>query len=287
MKNLILSVIIILSSFSVEAQIGFKAKKLGDKLNSKFLDKTSQAIGIDDNFIFRKKFEMENDQYIFENDTIRFTLNFISDPRSTPDEQKTALKSLGRKEMWCDDYDAVLEIRNLGGTDIKFRRGQRMGFGRDGGKELKRVINAKKLDDNLAPSLWGIHKIVLNDRLMLEAISNPIGFDCQEKDRVYAVGDPDTYGDLENSALYMRYKVVPIDTKTKNKSLYFEFEDQYKIDLFDYEPNYVTLTANSIWNKNWRETDSDYAERLSKYLTENNVGGVFSNKKNKKDKKKN
>ena len=85
----------------------------------------------------------------------------------------------------------------------------------------------------------------------------------------------------------MRYKVVPIDTKTKNKSLYFEFEDQYKIDLFDYEPNYVTLTANSIWNKNWRETDSDYAERLSKYLTENNVGGVFGNKKNKKDKKKN
>ena len=43
MKNLILSVIIILSSFSVEAQIGFKAKKLGDKLTAKFLDKTSQA----------------------------------------------------------------------------------------------------------------------------------------------------------------------------------------------------------------------------------------------------
>ena len=44
---------------------------------------------------------------------------------------------------------------------------------------------------------------------------------------------------------------------------------------------------NETTGKKIRDADQDYNTRLSEYLTENNVGGVFGNKKNKKDKKKN
>jgi len=57
--------------------------------------------------------------------------------------------------------------------------------------------------------------------------------------------------------------------------------------LYDYEPNYLKLAVNTNWTKKIRDADPDYNTRLSEYLTQNNVGGVFGNKKNKKDKKKN
>jgi len=49
MKNLILSAIIILFSFNLEAQIEFKSKKLTDKMSGKLVDKTAQVVGIDYN----------------------------------------------------------------------------------------------------------------------------------------------------------------------------------------------------------------------------------------------
>tara|TARA_B100000029_G_scaffold435182_1_gene449012 strand:- start:1497 stop:2399 length:903 start_codon:yes stop_codon:yes gene_type:complete len=279
-------------AYPLYSQIGFKAKKLNDKLNAKFIDKTTKVMGVNEYPLFKKKFEMENDQYIFENDTIRFTLNFISDSSGPKPTKSSKYNEDGTLKRWCDDYDAILEIRNLGKTDIKFRRGQRLGFGRDDdgsgrGKELKRVINAKKLEDNLAPSLYGIYKIVLDDRLMLEAIGNTIDSGCEEKDRIYAAGDPNTYGDIENSALYIRYKVALRDLYTENKSLYFEFKDQYKVELLDYQPNYITLNENPSWSRNWRNEDSDYTERLNQYMVENDVAGVFGIGKKEKKKKKN
>ena len=36
------------------------------------------------------------------------------------------------------------------------------------------------------------------------------------------LSNPNTYGDIENSALYIRYKVALRDLYTENKSLYFE-----------------------------------------------------------------
>lgn len=274
MKNLILSVIIILSSFSVEAQIGFKAKKLNDKMTGKFLDKTSKVIGIDDNLVFRKKFDLDNYHYRYENDTISFTLDFISKPN-------TGLKSKNE----CENFEAVLSIRNMGKTDIKFRTAW---------AGTNRLINKKKLEDNLAPPLSGIYEISLGDNVILKAISNKKGEmygtidgGCENKNRVYAAGDPNSIGDIEASTLYIRYKVELNSSMSINKSLNFEFQDEIILNLFDYEPSYVTLAANTTWTKNWRDSDQDYNTRLSEYLTENNVGGVFGNKKNKKDKKKN
>ena len=274
MKNLILSVIIILSSFSVEAQIGFKAKKLNDKMTGKFLDKTSQVIGIDDNLVFRKKFDLDNYHYRYENDTISFTLDFISKPN-------TGLKSKNE----CENFEAVLSIRNMGKTDIKFRTAW---------AGTNRLINKKKLEDNLAPPLSGIYEISLGDNVILKAISNKKGEmygtidgGCENKNRVYAAGDPNSIGDIEASTLYIRYKVELNSSMSINKSLNFEFQDEIILNLFDYEPSYVKLTANTNWTRNWRDSDQDYNTRLSEYLTENNVGGVFGNKKNKKDKKKN
>ena len=52
------------------SQIGFKTKKLNDKFNAKFVDKTTKVMGVNEYPLFKKKFEMENDQYIFENDTM-------------------------------------------------------------------------------------------------------------------------------------------------------------------------------------------------------------------------
>ena len=83
------------------------------------------------------------------------------------------------------------------------------------------------------------------------------------------------------------HKVELYGSSAINNSLDFEFQDEFTLNLFDYEPSYVKLTANTNWTRNWRDSDQDYNTRLSEYLTENNVGGVFGNKKNKKDKKKN
>jgi len=265
MKKLVLSSIIILCSFNLEAQIGFKTKKLGDKMTGKFLDKTSQVIGIDDNLIFRKKFDMENYHYRYENDTISFTLDFISTPN-------TGLKSKNE----CENFEAVLSIRNMGKTDIKFRSAW---------AGTNRLINKKKLEDNLAPPLSGIYEISVGD-MFLKATTNKKGEmygtidgGCEYKNRVYAAGDPNSIGDIEASTIYIRYLV--------DQTSDFKFPDEITLNLFDYEPSYVTLTANTTWTKKWRDKDQDYNTRLSEYLTENNVGGVFGNKKNKKDKKKN
>lgn len=273
-KKLILSVIIILSSLSLEAQIGFKSKKLGDKMTGKFLDKTSKMIGIDDNLIFRKKFDFENYHYRYENDTISFTLDFISAPN-------TGLNSKNE----CENFDAVLSIRNKGGTDIKFRQAF---------AGTNRLINKKKLEDNLAPPLSGIYQISLADNVILQAISDKKGKmygtidgGCEFKNRIYAAGDPNSIGDIEASTIYIRYKVELYGSSAINNSLDFKFQDEFTLNLFDYEPSYVKLTANTNWTRNWRDSDQDYNTRLSEYLTENNVGGVFGNKKNKKDKKKN
>ena len=266
MKKLVLSAIIILCSFNLEAQIGFKTKKLGDKMTGKFLDKTSEVIGLDDNYIFRKKFDMENYHYKYENDTISFTLDFISTPN-------VGLESKNK----CENFDAVLSIRNMGETDIKFRTGLLGG---------NRLINKKKLEDNLAPPLYGIYEIAVGDNMLLNAITDKKGDiygtidgGCENKDRIYAAGDPNSIGDIEASTIYIRYEV--------NRSRSFEFPDEITLNLYDYEPNYLKLAVNTNWTKKIRDADQDYNTRLSEYLTENNVGGVFGNKKNKKDKKKN
>ena len=140
-------------------------------MTGKFLDKTSEVIGINDNLIFRKKFDIDNYHYRYENDTISFSLDFISRPGTGIDSKND-----------CENYDAILSIRNIGDTDIKF-------------------------------------------------------------------------------------------------------PDEIILNLFDYEPSFIKLAANTNWSRDWRESDQDYNTRLSEYLTQNNVGGIFGNKKNKKEKK--
>ena len=265
MRNILICLFIILSSLNAYAQIGFKVKKLNDKMTGKFLDKTSEVIGIDDNLIFRKKFDLENYHYRYKNDTISFSLDFISRP----------ITGINSKNE-CENYDAILSIRNMGETDIKFR----VPFA--GSKN--RLINKKKLEDNLAPSLSGIYEIKVNDNMLLKAKRNKKGDlygtidgGCEYKNRIYAAGDENSIGDIEASSLYIRYEV--------NLTRDIKFPDEIMINLFDYEPSFIKLSANTTWARDWRESDQDYNTRLSEYLTQNNVGGIFGNKKNKKDKK--
>ena len=78
-------------------------------MTEKFLDKTSEVIGINDNLIFRKKFDIDNYHYRYENDTISSALT-LSRPGTGIDSKND-----------CENYDAIFSIRNIGDTDIKFR----------------------------------------------------------------------------------------------------------------------------------------------------------------------
>ena len=67
-NNILISVLLILFISSPSySQIVFKSKKLTDKLSGKFVDKATDVMGVDEGIFYRKKFEMENYHYKFQN----------------------------------------------------------------------------------------------------------------------------------------------------------------------------------------------------------------------------
>ncbi len=304
-----------------------KSKKSKKKSLSKVTEKPVDIIVESDDISAIKKFDLENYHYKYENDSISITLTFIDKPGSESTLGKALLTSNDQNtNLFCDDYNAVLKIRNLGENDIKFKAGIK-----------GRVpIDLKKLENNISPPLWGIESIILNPRMRLIAnmvnmstrnnnsnfqngsiYSSPMmDNSCIFKDKIYAAGDSSSLYDIDQSTIYVRYKLLSGPDKSvikyqnilnkdyqnssnlqsfennKDKSddnnlmrgltvVNYNFPDEIRINLSEYNSD-IRLIINPSWTKKWRNEDADYPKRYSKFI-EDNFGKVSNDKKIKKN----
>ena len=311
--NIVLLLLIPLISFT---QVGFKLRKFKDKLSSKALEVgLEKGMGLD-HFGKLAALEYENYHYRYENEIYSFTLDFNSaKPEDSYKSIKLTIRNKSdkdivfgsknkRKRVDAREIEGVITMPNFDFIVITAPI-KRKGFSE--GLKRGRIYakgDPKSLSDIELSSIYinyeplgtfeeynkGIASraasVEFNKKITKEDFFNTKEYSQEEllnKAYLKSIGRASGFPDkiiirYENDINYFWPQI------TAFKSEKWKNEEEERL-VKEGKINYITLTANPNWSREWRNSDPDYQKKLSDFMVQNDVA-IFGKKKNKKKKKK-
>ena len=290
-------------------QVGFKLRKFKDKLSSKALEVgLEKGMGLD-HFGKLAALEYENYHYRYENEIYSFTLDFNSaKPEDSYKSIKLTIRNKSdkdivfgsknkRKRVDAREIEGVITMPNFDFIVITAPI-KRKGFSE--GLKRGRVYakgDPKSFSDIELSSIYINYEplgtfeeynkriasldasVEFNKRITEEYSQEELLNKAYLKSIGRASGFPDEIIiRYENDINYFWPQITAFKSEKWKKEEEERLVKEGKI-------NYITLTANPNWSREWRNSDPDYQKKLSDFMVQNDVA-IFGKKKNKKKKKK-